>query len=165
MKKFNDMVFKFLVEPAIKIFGIALCLVIMLQIFGRTFMSTPPSWTEEVSRFTFVWYCFLGAAYTMRQKQHLGLDYFYMKFNPKFRHFIDIVINLCVTVFGLYTAVYGTTLLEIVSRRKAPITGWGMQWFYLVMPIMGVLFALVGIEFLLDVLKEGKSKGKEGEAA
>ena len=159
MKRVNDFIFKFLLEPAIKIFGIALILVIMLQIFGRTFMKTPPSWTEEVSRFTFIWYSFLACAVTLRAKQHLGLDYFYNKFNVGFRHAVDIVIQLLTLVFGVYTAYYGTTLLSVVARRKAPITGWNMRWFYLVMPVMGVLFVLIALENLQALFAKKDTEG------
>lgn len=62
MKKINDAVFKYAVDPVIKITGIALLLDIMLQIFGRAFMAKPPAWTEELSRFLFLdvllpWLC------------------------------------------------------------------------------------------------------------
>ena len=163
MKKVNDFIFKYILEPVIKLFGTALILIVMLQIFGRSFMKTPPSWTEEMSRFTFVWYSFLACAITLRAKQHLGLDYFYQKFNVKFRHVVDWVIQLLTLAFGVYTAYYGTTLLSVVGRRKAPITGWTMNWFYLVMPVMGVLFVLIALENL-QALAQKKPEEKEGTA-
>lgn len=159
MKKVNDLLFKFLLEPAVKITGVLLLLVITLQIFGRTFMSTPPSWTEEMSRFFFLWYSFLACAVTLRAKQHLGLDYFYRKFNPKFRHGLDMVIQVLVLAFGAYIAFYGIQLLSIVTRRKAPITGWSMTFFYLVLPIMGVLFILIALEHLEELIHKNAKEG------
>ena len=163
MKKVNDLLFKFLLEPAVKITGVLLLLVIMLQIFGRTFMSTPPSWTEEMSRFFFLWYSFLACAVTLRAKQHLGLDYFYRKFNPGFRHILDYVIQILVLGFGAYIAFYGVQLLSIVAKRKAPISGWSMTYFYLILPIMGVLFILIAPEHLKELVRANKIK-KEGFA-
>ena len=163
MKKINDCIFKYLVNPVVKVTGVALLLVILLQIFGRTFMKNPPPWTEEMSRFIFLWYCFLGCAVTLRAKQHLGLDYFYHKFSPGFRKAVDIVIQLLTMAFGLYCAFYGTKLLEIVHKRVAPITRLSMRWFYLVLPIMGVLFVLLVLENLIDLIKKNPSGEKEGE--
>ncbi|MCI8399371.1 MAG: TRAP transporter small permease [Oscillibacter sp.] len=162
MKKVNDLLFKFFLEPAVKITGILLLLVIMLQIFGRAFMSTPPSWTEEMSRFFFLWYSFFACAVTLRAKQHLGLDYFYRQFNPRFREVLDYIIQVLVLAFGAYTAFYGVQLLSIVAKRKAPISGWSMTWFYLILPIMGVLFVLISLENLQELW--AKKKAKEGPA-
>lgn len=163
MKKVNDTIFKFLLEPAVKIFGILLLVVISLQIFSRSFMETPLSWTEEISRFVFIWYSFLACAVTLRAKQHLGLDYFYKTmFPPKMRTVVDYVIQVLVLVFGVYCTYYGIQLLDIVTKRKAPISGWSMKWFYLVLPIMGVLFVLIALEEIEALIRSKKTE-KEGE--
>ncbi len=158
MKKINDFLFKYVINNLVKIFGVALLCVILLQIFGRTFMSSPPSWTEEVSRFTFLWYSFLACAVTFREKQHLGLDYFYHKFPAGMRHGVDLATQLLILFFGVFIAFYGYNLLSVVANRKAPITGWNMRIFYMVLPIMGVLFVLVALENLQGLLTK-----KEGE--
>lgn len=160
MKKINDFIFKYLINPVVKVTGVALLLVILLQIFGRMFMKRPPAWTEEMSRFIFLWYCFLGCAVTLRHKQHLGLDYFYLKMGKKAQYIIDLCIQVLTIVFGIYCAVYGTQLLEIVTKRVAPITRLSMRYFYLVLPIMGILFVLLGLENLIDLLKN-RSKSEE----
>ncbi len=164
MKKINDAIFKYLINPVVKVTGIALLLVILLQIFGRMFMSRPPAWTEEMSRFIFLWYCFLGCACTMRAKQHLGLDYFYNKFGLKVRNTIDVIIQILTVVFGLYCAVYGFQVIKVVAKRVAPITRLSMKWFYLVLPIMGILFVMLGIENLIEMIKKIKAE-RGGQSA
>ena len=161
MKKINHIIFTYIVDPVTKIFGIALFAVIMLQIFGRTFMSTPPSWTEEVSRFCFVWFCFLAVSETLRAKQHLGLDYFYNKFSVKTKLVLDVAIHALTMVFGAYCLFYGIQLLSIVGRRTAPITGWNMAWFYVTLPVMGGLMILISLEQILEDMSKLKEKGKE----
>ena len=163
MNKINDLLFKYILEPAVKVFGVLLLLVIMLQIFGRTFMSTPPSWTEEMSRFFFLWYSFLACAVTLRAKQHLGLDYFYRQFNPKFRYVLDYIIQILILGFGAYIAFYGVQLFSIVAKRKAPISGLSMTCFYAVLPIMGVLFVLIALESIEELVLRKKNE-KEGTA-
>ncbi len=158
MKKINDIVFKYLINPAVKVTGIALLLVILLQIFGRMFLSRPPAWTEEMSRFIFLWYCFLGCACTLRAKQHLGLDYFYNKFGKKVQTTIDVIIQILTAVFGLYCAFFGSQVIKVVAKRVAPITRLSMRWFYLVLPIMGVLFVMLSLENLIELFKKSKAE-------
>lgn len=165
MKKFNDVVFTYILNNAVKVFGVALLFIICLQIYGRSFMATPPSWTEEMSRFTFVWYCFLSTAITLRAKAHLGLDYFYRKFPTKMQTAIDWCIQVITLGFGLFIVYYGIPLLEIVGKRKAAITGWNMKYFYVVMPICGALLALVALEELEVLYKRTIANKKGGEEA
>ena len=85
--------------------------------------------------------------------------------NTKIRKTIDIIIQILTLVFGGYVAFYGTTLLDVVRKRVAPITRLSMRWFYLVLPIMGALFVLLAIENLIALLKKGPTVEKEGETA
>ena len=45
-----------------------------LQVLSRYVLDHPFSWTEEVARFSFIWWSFLGAAYVVRLNGHLGMD-------------------------------------------------------------------------------------------
>lgn len=164
MKKINDCIFKFLIEPVIKISGVALLAAILLQILGRMFMANPPAWTEEMSRFIFLWYCLLGCSITLRNKQMLGFDYIYNKFGAKARYVVDLCIQIMVIAFGAYCTFYGSQLLEVVAKRVAPITRLSMRWFYLVLPIMGVLFVLLGLERLIELIKNKNGIAGEEEA-
>ncbi len=163
MKKLNDFIFRYLVNNAVKIFGVALLFIICLQIYGRSFMASPPSWTEEMSRFTFVWYCFLSTAVTLRNKSHLGLDYFYYKFPSKMKVTVDWCIQLFTLFFGLFILYYGIPLLDVVGNRKAAITGWNMRYFYVVMPICGALLALVALEELEALFRRTFRKEEGGD--
>lgn len=163
IKKLNDGIFKYIVNNAVKGFGVALLFVICLQIYGRSFMATPPSWTEEVSRFTFVWYCFLSCAVTLRAHQHLGLDFFYRQFPPKMQEAVDWAIQLITLGFGVFICYYGIPLLNVVGNRTAAITKWNMKVFYVVMPICGVLLALVALEEIEALIKRKKNPEQGGE--
>lgn len=165
MKKINDVIFKYIIHNAVKLFGVALLFIICLQIYGRSFMATPPSWTEEMSRFTFVWYCFLATSVTLRAKGHLGLDYFYNKFPSKMRSVLDWCIQLITLGFGVFIVKWGVPLLDIVGNRKAAITGWNMKYFYVVMPICGALLALVALEEIEALFRKALQAKKGGEEA
>lgn len=50
-----------------------LTLVVLYEILARPF-GIVNIWTEELSRWIFVWICFLGAAYYVRKKDHIIVD-------------------------------------------------------------------------------------------
>ena len=67
------------IRTLVKAIGVAMVLCILLQILTRLFLRVPFTWTDELARGTFVWYCFLGSVLATRQYAHLGIDYFRSK--------------------------------------------------------------------------------------
>lgn len=54
---------------------IALFLVILVQIFGRTPLFTGPVWTEELARWIWVWMALIGIGAVERQQAHLRMGF------------------------------------------------------------------------------------------
>lgn len=160
MKKLNYIVFDIVVNNLTKVVGIAMLCVICLQIFARMFMSTPFSWTEELSRFTFIWYCFLGCAVTLKAKEHLGLDYFYRKFKPGFARWVDILIQVLTFAFGVLCTFPGIRLLPITAKRLSPVMRIPMNYIYVCIPVMGLLFMLISVENMIGLLKNSDGEEK-----
>ena len=77
---------------------------------------------------------------------------------------MDLCIQIMVIAFGAYCTFYGSQLLEVVAKRVAPITRLSMRWFYLVLPIMGALFVLLGLERLIELIKNKNGIAGEEEA-
>ena len=149
----------------VKIVGIVMVLAILLQLFSRLLLKVPFTWTDEMSRGAFVWYCFMGAAIAMRQYAHLGIDYFRSKLSGSGQWLSDLVVAFSVIVFGFLVAYLGWRLLGIVGRQKTPIMRISMQWFYLAVPLSGALICLQGLEFLLGYIETGKARPPlEGDA-
>ena len=46
----------------------------LLQVFCRYVLDNALSWPEEVAKFPFVWFVFLGAAMVTRRGRHIAID-------------------------------------------------------------------------------------------
>ena len=158
MKSLNRIVFDGVVSKLAKVIGLVMVTSILLQIASRMLLRVPFPWTDELARGTFIWFCFLGSALAMRQYAHLGIDFFRSKLNDRGQLVSDIVVSLCVIVFGAIVAYYGYALLGIVGRQRTPIMRISMQWFYLAVPLSGALLSLQGIEFLIQYARTGKPR-------
>jgi TRAP-type transport system small permease protein len=55
---------------------IALVICMLLQITARAGLMQPPIWTEELSRWLWVWMAFFGMAEVERRNEHLVVDFF-----------------------------------------------------------------------------------------
>jgi TRAP-type transport system small permease protein len=135
----------------LKVTGMVLVFSILLQIFSRIAMTHPFSWTEELSRFAFVWFCFLGSAYTLRMKLHLGIDYLYQKFGQRMRRVLDFIIQGLILFFGGLMLYTGLLMVKVTAIQRSPILRLPMSYIYVVLPICGfyiVVFSIYQLSLL-----------------
>ncbi len=150
--------FDIAVKTLVKAVGLVMLLSILLQIGSRLVLKVPFPWTDELSRGSFLWFCFLGSALAMRQNAHLGIDYFRSKLGEKGQWLSDLAVSLTVVLFGAIVCYLGWRLLGVVGRQRTPILRISMQWFYLAVPLTGALLALQGFEFFVKYLATGKPR-------
>lgn len=156
MEKFIRILYDFIIEYIVRIIGVVLVATVLLQIFTRVFIRVPFSWTDELARFAFIWYCFLGSVLTMHKKMHLGIDYFESKMKPKTQYRNRLFIYAMQMVFSVSLAYYGFKLLGIVGTQKSPIMRVEMKYIYLVLPLSGVLYLILSINETITHVKNGK---------
>lgn len=156
MDKFIDILYEKIIGNLIKVIGIIMAVTILVQIFSRAFMKVPFSWTEELSRITFMWFCFLGSGIAMKKKAHLGIDYFVNKYSSKFRYYNQIIINLLIGFFGFFMTYYGVNIAKIMHKQVSSVMRIPMSYFYAVIPITGILFLILAIHYLMENIKTGK---------
>jgi TRAP-type C4-dicarboxylate transport system permease small subunit len=79
---------------------------VTLQIISR-YTALIPSWiwTEELSRFLFIWMVMLGAMIGIREGTHFEVDV-WPDLGPKATALLRIASNLCVLVFALVFVWY-----------------------------------------------------------
>lgn len=157
MERFINILYDVIISNLLKIIGVIMTLTILLQIFSRAFMNVPFSWTEELSRITFMWFCFLGSSIAMKKKAHLGIDYFVNKFSPKTKFVNELIIYVLVGSFGFVLLKYGLKVTKIMHKQVSSVMRIPMSYFYAVIPIMGVLFLILAVFFLYEALKEIRS--------
>ena len=144
MEKFVHIVYDKILATIIKVIGIVMAVCILAQILTRTFLKVPFSWTDELARFTFLWFCFLGGVMTLRYKLHLGIDFIENKMSEKGK-FINRIFAFSMTIlFGLFVGILGTRLMGIVGNQLTPVMRIPMRFVYLSLPLSGFLNAFLG---------------------
>jgi TRAP-type C4-dicarboxylate transport system permease small subunit len=143
-KKFIHVLYDKIVFNLVWIVGLTMSLCILLQIFGRSFLQVPVAWTDELARFTFLWFCLFGSVITLRNKMHLGIDYFESKMSERGKFRNRIFVYALIMLFGLFLGVLGVQLLGIVGKQLTPIMRMPMAWVYLALPLTGFLYVIMG---------------------
>ena len=146
----------------VKILGIALLITVVIQVVSRYFPVTMV-WTDELSRFLFVWFSMLAIALAYMENKHLSMDFVYEKLPRSVQKALDFLSELLVFLAACVIVVEGFGLLKTVAIQKAPILRIGMNWFYMAVPVG---FTFVAAHALLLIIRRvagwfKKDGGKE----
>ena len=149
MKKFLDKVLgRFLV-----LLMVLMVLAVLWQIFSRYLTKDPSSWTEELSRYLFIWVGILGAAYAAGQQSHLAIDILPPKLNPVNRVRLRIGINILIIVFCLTVLVIGGANLVYVNYELGQYSAAlqvPLSLVYIVVPVSGILVIYYKVNEILN---------------
>ncbi|MEC5292473.1 TRAP transporter small permease [Aurantimonas sp. C2-6-R+9] len=155
-----------IVDALLLLAVIAMVLSIGLQVVSRTANHSVP-WTEELSRFLFIWTAFLGMATGFRQAEHPRVDLFVAMLPPRLGGLLVYLTPLCAAVFFGIAGWYGYRLMmqQIRFGETSPAMGLGM-WLITLPVVLGAALAIFGsvVSVLLEPEKAGaaSSEGTEG---
>lgn len=127
---------------------LALCLATMsILIFGnvvlRYVFDSGITWSEEVSRFLFIWMTFLGAIVALKDNDHLGVDMLLQKLPLTGKRVVFIFSNLIVLIV-LWLVLDGSWKLTLSSTSStAPATGMPLSYIYGIGVVSSIGMALV----------------------
>jgi TRAP-type transport system small permease protein len=144
VKKLNDLFFR-LAEALLVLMLCAMVIMVFGNVVLRYGFNSGLDFSEELSRFFFIWITFLGAVIAMRENAHLGLDTL-IRVLPRvgkklcFGLSNAMMLGCCVLMF------YGTWRQhQINATTMSPVTGLPMIWVYgvgyLASVAMGALIA------------------------
>jgi TRAP-type C4-dicarboxylate transport system permease small subunit len=115
---------------------------VTLQIISR-YTALIPSWiwTEELSRFLFIWMVMLGAMIGIREGTHFEVDV-WPDLGPKATALLRIASNLCVLVFALVFVWYGIEFVRFGWDQLSELAGLPMPYIFFAWPLAGATWVL-----------------------
>ena len=133
---------------------VVLMFAMVLMVFGNVVLrygfNSGITFSEELSRWAFVWMTFLGAIIGLKESAHLGTDMLVSRLGVTGK---KVCLALAETLM-LYTVwlIFSGSLAQarINLDVEAPVSGWSMAW----LPAAGVVFAVSAA--LFHVLKLGR---------
>ena len=128
-----------------------LVLPVTLQTFSR-YTELIPSylWTEEASRFLFVWMIMLGAMVGVREKSHFEVDV-WPELGPRGDAMLRIASNLFTLAFALVLAWWGVEFVRFGWNQSSEIAELPMWTIFVAWPLTGLTWILfLGEQFVQD---------------
>jgi TRAP-type C4-dicarboxylate transport system permease small subunit len=126
-------------------------IVVLIQVVLRYLFEQPNPWTEELSRFGFIWLSMLGAALAVELRTHFVFDQVVAALRPQ----LQLLVRRCTTAFVAFMAVglivLGAQLFDLARFQRSPALDLPVSWIYASVPVAGLLM-LVHIAAALDTV-------------
>jgi TRAP-type C4-dicarboxylate transport system permease small subunit len=156
-------------DSYIAVLAIGVTIVLLsLQVFFRYVLNASLTWSEEVSRFTYVWFVYLGVSIAIRSKEHVRvvahLKYFFPKFYQNVLVFADI-IWFCYSLLLLWESIkFIKSMFQF--QYLSPVLAVSMVWIYMIIPLVFILMIvrLVQVHYL-EFMGKGNRKAEDSGAA
>jgi TRAP-type transport system small permease protein len=88
------------------------------------------TWSEEMSRYLFIWLTFLGAIGAFKNKEHLGVDMLLKRLPNKMKK-VFLAISDLMILFVLLLVLDGSWKMTLINiDSKAPATGMPLAFVY-----------------------------------
>lgn len=124
--------------------------ILLRFIFGRTL-----SWSEEVSRFAFVWAVYFGFVLAARENKHIRVTAQFRRLSPGMQ---VVLFTLADTVWSLFNFVMvfvsgKFTLSMIRYPYISQTTGLNLLWVFMIVPIGFAFMGLRVIQVMISRIK------------
>ena len=127
------------------LFGAAI-LVVAAQVLWRYAFNNSLVWTEEASRYLFVWMTFLGTALAVKEGTHIRVTAFTDSLPPNVQHALEIFELLLITSFLGFLVVVGFQWVWLNADTPTPALRLPLNYvLYASLPVT----SLVGLYFAL----------------
>ncbi len=121
---------------------IAILVAVLAQVVMRYVFESPNPWTEELSRFAFIWLSLIGASLATKNGAHFALDSVAAFLSAKARLVVDRIVTLIVVALLVGIVVVGTLLASHARVERSPALDLPMFWVYAALPLSGALMLL-----------------------
>jgi len=123
---------------------------VSLQVFSR-YTALIPSyiWTEELSRFLFIWMVMLGAMIGIKEGTHFEVDV-WPELGTRANAALKIVSHLFVLVFALVFTFWGVKFVQFGWYQESELAELPMPFIFIAWPLTGATWLVFLGEIFYD---------------
>jgi len=144
------------------LFLVGMVLIMGIQIVARYLFNNSLVWSEEITRFLFIWSTFLSIGYCLKQKISLKIDTLVAIFPKKAQIYMHIIANLLMLAFFAYMIPYAYEFAysSVVNHQTSAACGVPM---YLIQGSILIGFILAAIRCIQEIYTNIRTLAKKGE--
>lgn len=128
------------------------------QIIMRFLFKSANSWSEELTRYSFIWMTMLGSAVATRRSRNMDVDFIVNKMPKLLKRVNTFITKGLIIAFLLVIIVYGISLVGITFKQLSAGLRIPMACIYAAIPTGGILILIFTIEIIISDIKNSKVK-------
>ncbi len=140
-------------------------LIIFSQVIMRSVFNSSLTWSEELTRYIFIWQIWLGVSIAQKEKQHIRVELlFSIVKSEKFKEVINIIATLIMIGFNIFLVIYGKNVVDQMIRRNTLSGAMRLpMWIvFLALPVSSAIFCLRLIGQIVEDVKALTGHNTEG---
>lgn len=136
---------------------------IFMQVFTRYVLSNSFGWTEEASRYLFIWLIFMSIGISFVDKKHISIDLILDLLPIKFQKVVLQLSYIILMGLSVFLVIQGMDLVNALQEfsQKSSTLQIPMWMVYLALPV-GFLFSVVRL-IHVSILLYVKTDDEESE--
>lgn len=144
-------------EILISLLLILISFVMMFQVIMRYVFNMSLTWSEELTRFSFIWSAFLSIGYCIKKGVELKIDIIYQSFLDSTKRTLDIIVSIIMILFYGYALYFSFEVVKIslLDKQTSPAMRLPMYFIYF-STVIGFFLAL--LRSIQVLLKKQRSK-------
>lgn len=144
-------------------------ILVFVQVIMRSVFNYSLSWSEELSRYIFIWQTWLGASTALKYSEHIKVELlFSLVKNKRVQNLVKCLANVIWLLFSLFLAFNGWELTQSMIARNALSSGMRvpLAFIYVTLPFSSLIISLrllpVIYNDLINVIRSKENEIAEG---
>ncbi len=131
---------------------------LFVQVILRTGFGFGLPWIEELSRFAFVWFAFLGAAHAAKLNAHNRVELHLKALPPRVYAFVILFADLLWVAFNMAIVWKAWEVIDglLEFPYTSPAMEWSMAYVYMIFPISFLLISFRTLQINYMRIVHGK---------
>jgi len=131
---------------------VAVILLVLTQVYTRYVLNQPFTWTEEIARFSMVWFTFMAASYVMAERRHIRVVFFARLLGDRGSSVVNWFAQVVVIAVGV-VMTYGAYLAQGASQISGTASGIPISAVYIGALTGYALMVFHAIVEALDIIR------------
>lgn len=143
--KFINKIDKHFEQSLLVVLFTTMVVVLFTQVVMRAVFNNSLAWSEELTRYCFIYLVFIGISYAVKKRRHLNLTIFINILNNKGKKTLNLFSDLLFLLFAVFILSYGVGLTIDTFKFEQITPSLGIP--------MGVIYAGVPIGMALTIIR------------
>ncbi len=134
----------------------AMVIAVTANMTSRLLFNRPIIQSDEISRYCFIWLCFIGAVSALGYGEHIGVDLVVKRLPEKLQKGVLVLTHLMMSALSAVCSWYGWIIAGKSLGQMSSVTPIPYGYVVLIMPISFLAMSVIFLKNVARILRGGR---------